>query len=79
MSIGPGHIRFMPCWPAVTGLPGYQKRWAKRGSRMQKYYRDLAMYKTHIAAQWDVPYASEFRSTSASRWSAEHRAGTGRQ
>jgi len=34
---------------------------AKRGSRMQKYYRDVAMFKTHIAAQWDVTYASEAR------------------
>lgn len=31
---------------------------AKRDSRMQKYYRDVAMYKTHIAAQWDVTYSS---------------------
>ena len=31
---------------------------AKRGSRIQKYYRDVAMYKTHIAAQWDVTYGS---------------------
>ncbi|GAB3615580.1 acyl-CoA dehydrogenase family protein [Okibacterium endophyticum] len=27
---------------------------AKKGSRMQKYYRDAAMYRTHIAAQFDV-------------------------
>lgn len=31
---------------------------AARGSRMQKYYRDVATYKTHIAAQWDVTYGS---------------------
>ena len=31
---------------------------AKRGSALEKYYRDSAMYKTHIAAQWDVTYSS---------------------
>lgn len=31
---------------------------AARGSRMQKYYRDVATYKTHIAAQWDVTFGS---------------------
>ena len=25
---------------------------------MEKYYRDVAMYKTHIAAQWDVTFGS---------------------
>ena len=34
---------------------------AKRGSKMQKYYRDVSMYETHIAAQWDVTYSSESR------------------
>lgn len=34
---------------------------AKRGSPMEKYYRDVAMYKTHIAAQWDVTYGSTSR------------------
>lgn len=29
-----------------------------RDSRIQKYYRDVAMYRTHIAAQWDVTYGS---------------------
>lgn len=31
---------------------------AKSGSPMEKYYRDVAMYKTHIAAQWDVTFGS---------------------
>lgn len=31
---------------------------AGRDSRLQKYYRDVAMYKTHIAAQWDVTFGS---------------------
>lgn len=31
---------------------------AKRGSALEKYYRDVAMYKTHIAAQWDVTYGA---------------------
>ncbi|MCS5723910.1 hypothetical protein N1028_05945 [Herbiconiux sp. CPCC 203407] len=31
---------------------------AKRGARMQKYYRDAAMYRTHIATQFDVVSAS---------------------
>ncbi|MGV9481596.1 acyl-CoA dehydrogenase family protein [Gordonia aichiensis] len=31
---------------------------AKKGSSMEKYYRDVAMYKTHIAAQWDVTFNS---------------------
>lgn len=31
---------------------------AKRGSRMQKYFRDAAMFRTHIAAQYDVVAAS---------------------
>ncbi|WP_461173363.1 hypothetical protein M1D93_01065 [Arthrobacter sp. Z1-9] len=31
---------------------------AKSGSPMEKYYRDTAMYKTHIAAQWDVTFGS---------------------
>ncbi|MCZ4535941.1 acyl-CoA dehydrogenase family protein [Gordonia terrae] len=34
---------------------------AKKGSAMEKYYRDVAMYKTHIAAQWDVTYGSAAR------------------
>lgn len=34
---------------------------AKKGSRMQKYFRDVSMYRTHIAAQWDVTYSSESR------------------
>ncbi|WP_205754534.1 hypothetical protein [Arthrobacter sp. CAU 1506] len=34
---------------------------AKRGSAMEKYYRDVAMYKTHIAAQWDVTYGAVSR------------------
>ncbi|MFC5946852.1 acyl-CoA dehydrogenase family protein [Pseudonocardia lutea] len=31
---------------------------AKRGSRMQKYFRDAAMFRTHIAAQYDVVSAA---------------------
>jgi len=31
---------------------------AKLGSPMEKYYRDVAMFKTHIAAKWDVTYGS---------------------
>ncbi|OZC59743.1 hydroxylase [Rhodococcus sp. 06-621-2] len=34
---------------------------AKKGSRLQKYYRDAGMYRTHIASQWDVAYASGAR------------------
>jgi 3-hydroxy-9,10-secoandrosta-1,3,5(10)-triene-9,17-dione monooxygenase len=34
---------------------------AKKGSRLQKYFRDVSMYRTHIAAQWDVTYSSESR------------------
>jgi 3-hydroxy-9,10-secoandrosta-1,3,5(10)-triene-9,17-dione monooxygenase len=34
---------------------------AKRGSALEKYYRDVGMYKTHIAAQWDVTYGSVSR------------------
>ena len=34
---------------------------AKTGSPMEKYYRDVAMYKTHIAAQWDVQFGSYSR------------------
>ncbi|WP_442542685.1 acyl-CoA dehydrogenase family protein [Arthrobacter sp. KN11-1C] len=34
---------------------------AKSGSPMEKYYRDVAMYKTHIAAQWDVTFGAVSR------------------
>jgi alkylation response protein AidB-like acyl-CoA dehydrogenase len=34
---------------------------ARRGVPMQKYLRDVAMYRTHIAAQWDVTYNSTSR------------------
>ncbi|MER6560593.1 acyl-CoA dehydrogenase family protein [Streptomyces sp. NPDC001027] len=34
---------------------------ARLGSPMAKYYRDVAMFKTHIAAQWDVTYGSVSR------------------
>jgi 3-hydroxy-9,10-secoandrosta-1,3,5(10)-triene-9,17-dione monooxygenase len=31
---------------------------ARLGSPMEKYYRDVAMFKTHIAAKWDVTYGA---------------------
>lgn len=34
---------------------------AKKGSRLGKYYKDVAMYKTHIGAQFDAIYASNAR------------------
>ncbi|GGN33852.1 acyl-CoA dehydrogenase family protein [Streptomyces fuscichromogenes] len=34
---------------------------ARLGSPMEKYYRDVAMFKTHIAAKWDVTYGSMSR------------------
>ncbi|NHU48314.1 MULTISPECIES: acyl-CoA dehydrogenase family protein [Rhodococcus] len=34
---------------------------AKLGAPMEKYYRDVAMYRTHIAAQWDVTYGAVSR------------------
>ena len=34
---------------------------ARLGSPMEKYYRDVAMFKTHIAAKWDVTYGSVSR------------------
>lgn len=34
---------------------------AMRGSRLGKYYKDVAMYKTHIGAQFDMIYASNAR------------------
>ncbi|MQA09545.1 MAG: hydroxylase [Pseudonocardiaceae bacterium] len=34
---------------------------AKRGSRLQRYYRDASMFRTHIAAQYEVVAASTGR------------------
>lgn len=34
---------------------------SKTGSRMGKYYKDVAMYKTHIGSQFDAIYASNAR------------------
>lgn len=34
---------------------------AKRGARMQKYYRDVAMFRTHIAAQYDYVASTSAR------------------
>jgi 3-hydroxy-9,10-secoandrosta-1,3,5(10)-triene-9,17-dione monooxygenase len=34
---------------------------AKRGSALQKYYRDVGMFRTHILAQWDVTNAAASR------------------
>jgi 3-hydroxy-9,10-secoandrosta-1,3,5(10)-triene-9,17-dione monooxygenase len=34
---------------------------SKKGARLGKYYRDVAMYKTHLGAQFDAVYASTAR------------------
>src|SRR3546814_17049871 len=33
----------------------------KRGTRLEKYYRDTGFYKTHIGAQYDVFHLSQGR------------------